>query len=82
MPSTLPRPPYDVELGAVLATIRLPHTITTAHIKPMREGMSGASPDPSNFNEHFSHEEVTIPGPAGNLVLSVFENGLRPSRRV
>ncbi|KPM41146.1 hypothetical protein AK830_g5443 [Neonectria ditissima] len=76
MSSTPPRPPYDAELAAVLSTLGFPHTMTTEHIKPMR-GVN-ASADPAKFNEHYVHKEVTIPGPGGDLILSVFQKRSPP----
>lgn len=50
--------------------------MTTSHIKPMRGVNTRA--DPAKFNEHYIHKEVAIPGPGGDLVLSIFQKRSPP----
>jgi len=71
MPSTLPRPAYDPELGAILATLNFTPTVTVAHIDRVR-ALSSPSIDDVLAGRAIEHEERTIVGPGGDLVVSIF----------
>ncbi|SKA96307.1 Acetyl esterase/lipase [Agreia bicolorata] len=75
--NTHPSPPFDVELGAVLAAMSemLPSTLTPEMIGPMRSSGFGAIPiDELIGDREIRHEERIVPGPAGapDIVLSLF----------
>lgn len=68
MTHTHPAPPFDVELGAVLAALgeMLPPTLTPEMIAPMRQGGLLATPiDELIGDRPIRHEERRVPGPAG-----------------
>jgi acetyl esterase/lipase len=71
----LPKPPYDAELGAALA--QMPNVPMTREIIPlMRKSIeSMASVNHIISGGNISHEEITIPGPRGGILLSVFRLG-------
>jgi acetyl esterase/lipase len=72
------RPPYDVELQAVLAVLgdQLPSTLTPEMIAPMRGAGAAVTAPIEQLLEGrpIEHVERTIPGPAGapDLVVSIF----------
>jgi acetyl esterase/lipase len=75
--TTHPCPPFDVELGAVLAALgeMLPPTLTPEMIAPMRQGGLLATPiDELIGDRPIRHEERTVPGPEGapDITLSIF----------
>jgi acetyl esterase/lipase len=76
-PSELARPPYDLELAAVLSVIgeQLPPTLTPEMIEPMRS-MSITPPIDELLAARpgILHEERTVPGPEGqpDIILSIF----------
>lgn len=75
--TTHPCPPFDVELGAVLAAIgeMLPPTLTPDMIGPLREGGILATPIADLIGDRpIRHEERTVPGPDGapDIMLSIF----------
>ncbi|MEV8368228.1 alpha/beta hydrolase [Microbacterium sp. NPDC064584] len=77
MTHTHPAPPFDVELGAVLAALgeMLPPTLTPEMIAPMRQGGLLATPiDELIGDRPIRHEEHRVPGPAGapDITLSIF----------
>lgn len=77
MTNTHPAPPFDVELGAVLAALgeMLPSTLTPAMIEPMRQGGLLATPiDELIGDRPIRHEERSVPGPDGapDITLSIF----------
>lgn len=72
-----PAPPFDTELGAVLAVVgeMLPPTLTPDLIGPLRQGGLGAPPLSELIGDRpIRHEERTVPGPAGapDITLSIF----------
>lgn len=72
-----PAPPFDVELGAVLAVIgeMLPATLTPDLIGALRQGrLRSPSIDDTIGDRPICHEERTVPGPAGapDITLSIF----------
>ncbi|CAN5170245.1 alpha/beta hydrolase [soil metagenome] len=72
-----PAPPFDVELGAVLAAVgeTLPSTLTPELIGPMRQGGLGAPPVEELIGDRpIRHEVRTVPGSAGapDITLSIF----------
>lgn len=72
----LARPPYDPELAAVLAVVaeQMPPTLTSDMIAPMRSASITPPIEQLLAGRDLSHEERTIPGPAGapDLTVSVF----------
>ncbi len=75
--ATHPCPPFDVELGAVLAAIgeMLPPTLTPEMIGPLRQGGILATPIADLIGDRpIRHEERTVPGPDGapDITLSIF----------
>lgn len=77
MTTTHPCPPFDVELGAVLAAIgeMLPSTLTPEMIGPMRQGGLLATPIAELIGGRpIRHEERSVPGPDGapDITLSIF----------
>ncbi|PKX88348.1 alpha/beta hydrolase [Aspergillus novofumigatus IBT 16806] len=70
MPSTLPRPPYDVELEPALAATPIPHTITRSQIPLLRGTKPSAGS--AHINANFAHEEIPLTLPSGEIVLSVW----------
>lgn len=77
MKTTHPCPPFDVELGAVLAVVgeMLPPTLTPEMIGPMRNGGLLATPiDELIGDRPIRHVERTVPGPDGapDITLSIF----------
>jgi hypothetical protein len=71
----LSKPPYDAGLGAALA--QMPNVPMTREIIPlMRKSIeSMASADHIISGGTISHEEITILGPRGGILLSVFRLG-------
>ncbi|PSL37764.1 acetyl esterase/lipase [Labedella gwakjiensis] len=72
-----PAPPFDTELGAVLAVVgeMLPPTLTPDLIGSLRQGGLGAPPLSELIGDRpIRHEERTVPGPAGapDITLSIF----------
>lgn len=77
MPKSYPAPPFDVELGAVLAVVgeMLPPTLTPEMIVPFRQGALLATPIAELIGDRpILHEERTVPGPEGapDLTVSIF----------
>lgn len=77
MTTTHPCPPFDVELGAVLAAIgeMLPSTLTPEMIGPIRQGGLLATPIAELIGGRpIRHEERSVPGPDGapDITLSIF----------
>lgn len=77
MPSNLPRPPYDPELGAILAKLQFTPSATSADIERIREA-SSPSVDTALDGRAIQHEECTISSP-GNI-LKVTISIFRPIR--
>lgn len=75
--SNVVRPPYDVELGAIISGLPLPGAITVEMIPAVRQGpMSAITVEQVLHGERFSHEEHSVPVEGGNITVSVF----RPNR--
>lgn len=79
MQSRIARPPYDPELDTALSTLKVPPNITPelvpllrARDLPIAEPLLADQPD-------IAHQECTIPGSAGDIILSVFTAKSRPS---
>ena len=77
MTNRYPAPPFDVELGAVLAAVgeMLPSTLTPEMIGPMRQGGLLAAPIADLIGDRpIRHEERVVPGPDGapDITLSIF----------
>ena len=74
MPTSKPpaRPPYDPELGAMLAASPLPDTITPDMIEALRAVPFTAPIDETLSTRAVEHEERTIAGPQGELTVSIF----------
>ncbi|WP_010205168.1 alpha/beta hydrolase [Salinibacterium sp. PAMC 21357] len=68
-----PAPPFDTELAAVLGVVneQLPPTITPEMIALLREGFVTDVPALLD-GRSISHREQTIPGPDGDLIVSIF----------
>ncbi|HYZ55874.1 MAG TPA: alpha/beta hydrolase [Streptosporangiaceae bacterium] len=66
------RPPYDPELGALLANSPLPSIITAGMIKALRAAPFTAPIEELLSTRAMDHEVVTVPGPDGELTASVF----------
>lgn len=71
MSSTLPRPAYDPELEVVLAKLNFTPTVTVAHIDKVRAASSINIGDVL-AGRPVEHEERTITGQGGDLVISIF----------
>ena len=72
MSATPVRPPYDPELGAVLASSPLPVVITADMIGSLREVPFTAPIEEVLSTRALDHDVVTVPGPDGDLAASVF----------
>jgi acetyl esterase/lipase len=72
MPSNLVRPPYDPELGAALAVIQFPPTITPEMVPSLQSLYSRTMNTGNHENMGVHHEERTIVGPGGDLLISIF----------
>ncbi|MDQ0821468.1 acetyl esterase/lipase [Arthrobacter sp. V4I6] len=72
MPTTPVRPPYDAELAALLDNSPLPTTVTADMIGFLRANPFGPTLDDLVATRPITHAEYKIPGPAGDLVASVF----------
>ncbi|MFI6486223.1 alpha/beta hydrolase [Streptomyces sp. NPDC050564] len=68
----LARPPYDPELGAMLAASPLPTTITAELIGPLRAASFTAPIEEVLSTRAIDREDVVLPGPGGDLTASVF----------
>jgi acetyl esterase/lipase len=72
----IPRPPYDVELGAMLALMneQLPPTLTADMIPLMRAASITTPIDELLGGRDIVHEERSVPGPAGepDITVSIF----------
>lgn len=66
------RPPYDPELGALLANSPLPSTITADMLEALRAAPFTAPMEELLSTRALDHEVVTVPGPDGDLTASVF----------
>ncbi|WAZ26717.1 alpha/beta hydrolase [Streptomyces cinnabarinus] len=66
------RPPYDPELGTLLANSPLPAAITPDMIEPLRAAPFTAPIEEVLATRALDHEVVTVPGPDGELTASVF----------
>jgi acetyl esterase/lipase len=73
MQSTLPRPPYDPQLGEVLSNINFPITITPDLIPVIRARPVPAIED-TIFGQPISHQERSIKGPGGDIIISIFRS--------
>lgn len=69
---TAARPPYDAELGPLLATSPLPAAITVEMIEPLRATPFTAPIEEVLSTRNLDHEVITVSGPAGDLTASVF----------
>ncbi|CAN5536680.1 alpha/beta hydrolase [soil metagenome] len=71
-----PAPPFDVELGAVLAAVGelLPSTLTPEMIVPMRSASVTPPVEELLADRPIEHIERSIPGPSGapDLIISIF----------
>lgn len=73
MASTIPRPPYDEELGEALKAFKFPSPILPEHIKLFRSAPSPTAQDVLvEPYKSSSHIEKVIQGPNGDIILSVF----------
>ncbi|HEY4269435.1 MAG TPA: alpha/beta hydrolase fold domain-containing protein [Galbitalea sp.] len=72
----LPRPPYDIELGAMLALMneQLPPTLTPEMIPAMRAANVTTPIDDLLDGRDIVHEERSVPGPLGepDITVSIF----------
>ncbi|MFE6360274.1 alpha/beta hydrolase [Streptomyces sp. NPDC057806] len=68
----LARPPYDPELGELLANSPLPAVITAEMIEPLRAAPFTAPIEEVLATRALDHRVVTVPGPDGELTASVF----------
>ncbi|MGW0931148.1 alpha/beta hydrolase [Streptomyces sp. NPDC002644] len=66
------RPPYDPELGVLLAGSPLPPTITAEMIEPLRAAPFTAPIEEVLRTRALDHRTVTVPGADGDLTASVF----------
>jgi acetyl esterase/lipase len=73
MQPTLPRPPYDEELGKTLANLKFPVTITPDLI-PATRARSTPGGDEIISGQPISHEERSINGPNGKITVSIFHS--------
>ncbi|MFE6229360.1 alpha/beta hydrolase [Streptomyces sp. NPDC057854] len=71
-PETPARPPYDPELGALLAGSPLPSAITAEMIEPLRAAPFTAPIEDLLSTRALDHRVVTVPGRDGDLTASVF----------
>ncbi|MFH9740078.1 hypothetical protein ACH4MA_20650 [Streptomyces roseolus] len=71
-PTTLARPPYDPESGALLARSPLPSAITAEMIGPLRSASFTAPIEEVLSTRDLDHRVVTVAGPDGDLTASVF----------
>jgi acetyl esterase/lipase len=72
MPQTHARPPYDPELGALIASSPLPAFITADMIESLRAAPFTAPIEQVLNTRTLDHDAVTVPGPDGELTASVF----------
>lgn len=73
MQSSLPRPPYDPELGEVLSRLDFPTTITPDLIPVIRAKPIPAIEDTLSGQPIF-HEERSVKGPGGDIIVSIFRS--------
>ncbi|MCX4993519.1 alpha/beta hydrolase [Streptomyces sp. NBC_00568] len=66
------RPPYDPELGTLLAASPLPAVFTADMIEPLRAAPFTAPIEEVLATRAMDHEIVTVPVPDGELTASVF----------
>jgi len=66
------RPPYDPELGALLASSPLPAIVTADMIGSLRAAPFTAPIEEVLSTRALDYEVVTVPGPDGELIASVF----------
>jgi len=76
--------PYDPELATILTQLAAPAVVTRELIGPMREGISAASTAElllAAVDSAVIHTERKIPGPHGDITLSIFspKSGPAPS---
>jgi acetyl esterase/lipase len=77
----LPRPPYDAELGAALAQMPSP-VITKEILLEIRKGVSEMySAETALAGKPLIHEEKTISGPNGDIILSIFRPKTSPTSK-
>ncbi|OCK86408.1 hypothetical protein K432DRAFT_387757 [Lepidopterella palustris CBS 459.81] len=67
-----PKPPYDAELAAALAQMPIPKEITKEMIPLIRAGADQTTAEIAIAGKQISHEERSIPGPGGDILLSIF----------
>lgn len=72
MPSKTLRPPYDPELETVLATLKAPPNITPELIPVLRARDITDAGTLLADRSDITHQERTIQGPAGDIILSIF----------
>jgi acetyl esterase/lipase len=69
----IPKPPYDAELIAVFEQLGAPHTFSLEMLPAVQQGLTAASTAETVIAAtSYAHEEITIPGPGGDIILSVF----------
>jgi acetyl esterase/lipase len=73
--AVFPKPPYDPELGGILNKMPIPAVRTREMIPMMRSSMDQMSTAQSAVaGRSITHEERKIPGPNGDITLSIFRN--------
>ncbi|OCK74984.1 alpha/beta hydrolase fold-3 domain protein [Lepidopterella palustris CBS 459.81] len=73
--ASLPKPPYDPELAAALEKIPVIKTMTKEMIPMARPSLSKANTAEQVISgRDISHEERILPGPGGNITVSIFRS--------
>jgi acetyl esterase/lipase len=75
MPSTMPRPPYDLELAPALAVMNFTPTLTLDLLDFVRE-KSAPTSHQALAGRMVSHEQRTIAGPGGDIILSIIRSSV------
>lgn len=71
--SALVRPPFDPELDEALKQFPGLPTFNRENLQEVRQMLNNMNPSKDILNDpELSHKEITIPGPVGSLILSVF----------
>ncbi|KAF7552182.1 hypothetical protein G7Z17_g4500 [Cylindrodendrum hubeiense] len=82
MPANIPKPPYEPEFAAFLDVLQFPKDIPPELIPALRDAQNAAATLESTLaGESFTHEERSVPGPHGPVILSIFRpTGVASSR--
>lgn len=80
MAQALRKVPFDPELEVALAALQVPGGVTREMIPLIRQQLDGAYTAASALSKYpgISHEEKTISGPHGDILLSIF----RPAKKL